>query len=63
MITFLVYGAFGGLLFLLVLQLQVVAGFSPLAAGSALLPVTVLMLGLSARLGCARAARSGRAGR
>jgi EmrB/QacA subfamily drug resistance transporter len=50
-ITFLVYGAFGGLLFLLVLQLQVVAGFSPLAAGSSLLPVTVLMLGLSARAG------------
>lgn len=50
-ITFLVYGAFGGLLFLLVLQLQVVAGFSPLAAGSALLPVTVLMLALSARFG------------
>jgi EmrB/QacA subfamily drug resistance transporter len=47
-ITFLVYGAFGGLLFLLVLQLQVVAGFSPLKAGSALLPVTLLMLGLSA---------------
>ncbi len=50
-ITFLVYGAFGGLLFLLVLQLQVVSGFSPLAAGSSLLPVTLLMLGLSARAG------------
>jgi len=50
-ITFLVYGAFGGLLFLLVLQLQVVAGFSPVEAGSALLPVTVLMLTLSARFG------------
>jgi EmrB/QacA subfamily drug resistance transporter len=50
-ITFLVYGAFGGLLFLLVLQLQVVAGFSPLKAGTALLPVTVLMLALSARSG------------
>ena len=50
-ITFLVYGAFGGLLFLLVLQLQVVAGFSPLKAGSALLPVTLLMLALSARSG------------
>jgi MFS family permease len=50
-ITFLVYGAFGGLLFLLVLQLQVVAGFSPVEAGSALLPVTVLMLALSARFG------------
>ena len=50
-ITFLVYGAFGGLLFLLVLQLQVVSGFSPLAAGTSLLPLTVLMLLLSARAG------------
>jgi EmrB/QacA subfamily drug resistance transporter len=50
-ITFLVYGAFGGVLFLLVLQLQVVSGFSPLAAGAALLPVTFLMLALSARAG------------
>jgi EmrB/QacA subfamily drug resistance transporter len=50
-ITFLVYGAFGGLLFLLVLQLQVVSGFSPVAAGASLLPVTLLMLGLSARSG------------
>lgn len=52
-ITFLVYGAFGGLLFLLVLQLQVVSGFTPLQAGAALLPVTVLMLALSARAGSA----------
>ena len=50
-LTFLVYGAFGGLLFLLVLQLQVVAGFSPVAAGAALLPITLLMLTLSARSG------------
>jgi len=48
-ITFCVYGAFGGMLFLLVLQLQVGAKFSALAAGSALLPVTVLMLLLSPR--------------
>ncbi len=48
-ITFCVYGAFGGMLFLLVLQLQVSAGFSALAAGTALLPVTVLMLLLSPR--------------
>jgi EmrB/QacA subfamily drug resistance transporter len=50
-ITFLVYGAFGGVLFLLVLQLQVVSGFSPVKAGAALLPVTFLMLALSARAG------------
>jgi EmrB/QacA subfamily drug resistance transporter len=48
-VTFLVYGAFGGVIFLLVLELQLVAGFSPLAAGMALLPTTILMLLLSAR--------------
>ncbi len=51
LITFLVYGAFSGLLFLLVLQLQVVSDYSPLEAGAALLPVTLLMLALSARAG------------
>jgi EmrB/QacA subfamily drug resistance transporter len=50
-VTFGVYGALGGVLFLLALQLQIVAGFEPLAAGTALLPVTVLMLLLSARAG------------
>ncbi|WP_143219846.1 MFS transporter, partial [Actinomadura sp. CNU-125] len=50
-VTFLVYGGMGVLFFLLVLQLQVVGGFSPVAAGAALLPVTVLMLLLSARAG------------
>jgi EmrB/QacA subfamily drug resistance transporter len=43
-ITFCVYAAFGGELFLLVLELQVAAKFSALEAGSALLPITVLML-------------------
>jgi EmrB/QacA subfamily drug resistance transporter len=51
LVTFLVYGAFTGVLFLLVLQLQVVARFSPLLAGTALLPVTILMLVLSPRAG------------
>ena len=50
-VTFLVYGAFGGVIFLLVLQLQLVAGFSPLAAGTALLPTTILMLLLSSWAG------------
>jgi MFS family permease len=50
-VTFLAYGAFGGIFFLLVVHLQVVAGFSPLAAGIALLPITVLMLLLSAQAG------------
>ena len=50
-VTFLVYGALGGTLFLLVLELQVVAGFSPLEAGISLLPSTLLMLVLSSRAG------------
>jgi putative Ca2+/H+ antiporter (TMEM165/GDT1 family) len=58
LVTFAVYGALGGTLFLLVVHLQVVAGFSPLAAGTSLLPITVCMLLLSAR-GGALAARIG----
>ena len=49
--TLLVYGALGVVFLLLVLQLQVVAGFSPTAAGAALLPVTAIMLVFSARAG------------
>jgi EmrB/QacA subfamily drug resistance transporter len=49
--TLLVYGALSVVFLLLVLQLQVVAGFTPLAAGTALLPVTVIMLVFSARAG------------
>ncbi|WP_201931487.1 MFS transporter [Nocardioides donggukensis] len=49
--TFVIYAAFSVVLFLLVLHLQVVAGFGPLAAGTALLPITVVMLALSARSG------------
>ena len=47
--TFAVYAALGGATFLLVLQLQVGLGYSALAAGASLLPVTLLMLALSAR--------------
>jgi EmrB/QacA subfamily drug resistance transporter len=50
-VTFLVYGALGGAFFLLPIQLQRVIGLSPLMAGLALLPVTVVMLLLSARAG------------
>ena len=50
-VTFVIYGALGGSLFLLPLQLQQVAGFSPLAAGVSLLPLTLIMLVLSARAG------------
>jgi EmrB/QacA subfamily drug resistance transporter len=49
--TMLIYGAMGAVFLLLVLQLQIVAGFSPLAAGTALLPVTAVMLVFSARAG------------
>ena len=49
--TLLLYGALGVVFLLLVLQLQIVAGFSPLAAGTALLPVTAVMLLFSARAG------------
>ena len=50
-VTFLVYAALGCVFFLLVVALQVVAGFSPIAAGTAMLPVTLIMLLLSARAG------------
>ena len=50
-VTFAVYAAFGAIFFLLVVHLQVVAGFSPIAAGTAMLPITVVMLALSARGG------------
>jgi EmrB/QacA subfamily drug resistance transporter len=50
-VTLLVYAALGAMFVLLVLHLQVVAGYSPLLAGTALLPVTVLMLIFSARVG------------
>ena len=46
-VTLGVYFALGGATFLLVLQLQDVLGYSPLAAGAALTPITVLLLVLS----------------
>lgn len=57
-VTFIVYGGLGGALFLLPVELQDAVGYSPMAAGISLLPVTVLMLVLSARSG-ALAARIG----
>jgi EmrB/QacA subfamily drug resistance transporter len=50
-VTFLVYAALGGALFLLPIQLQRGLGYSALAAGTALLPITMLLLLLSARAG------------
>lgn len=49
--TLLIYGALSVVFVLLVLQLQTVAGFSPLAAGTSLLPLTAIMLLFSARAG------------
>src|SRR4051812_26240616 len=49
--TLLVYGALGGALFLLVLQLQFTLGYSALEAGAALLPFTVVMFALSPTAG------------
>lgn len=51
LMTLLVYAALGAVLFFLVLQLQTVAGYEPLQAGLATLPITVVMLLLAARGG------------
>lgn len=51
LVTLCVYAAFGGFFFLTALQLQVVVGYNPLQAGTALLPTTALMLLFSARSG------------
>jgi EmrB/QacA subfamily drug resistance transporter len=57
-VTFVVYGALGGALFLLPIQLEQVAHYTAIEAGVSLLPITVIMLLLSARSG-ALAARIG----
>src|SRR5918992_1434945 len=49
--TFAMYGGLGLLFFFLVLFLQQVAGWSALAAGTATLPVTLVMFALSMRIG------------
>ena len=51
LVTFVVYAALGGFFFLFVSFLQISMGYSPIAAGAATLPVTLLMLALSARSG------------
>jgi EmrB/QacA subfamily drug resistance transporter len=51
LVTFAVYAALGGFFFLFVAFLQISLGYSPIAAGAASLPVTALMLLLSARAG------------
>jgi MFS family permease len=51
LLTFVVYTALGGVFFLLVSFLQISMGYSAIEAGAASLPVTLLMLLLSARSG------------
>jgi EmrB/QacA subfamily drug resistance transporter len=58
LVTFAVYAALSGFFFLVVVHLQVVAGYSPLASGVALVPITLLMAAFSSRSG-AYAARRG----
>lgn len=51
LMTFVVYAALSAIMFFLIFQLQTVAGWTPLAAGIASLPITVCMLLLAARGG------------
>ncbi len=51
LVTLAVYAALGGALFLLAVDLQQALRYSPVSAGAALFPVTVVMLLLSARAG------------
>ncbi|HEU5271237.1 MAG TPA: MFS transporter [Jatrophihabitans sp.] len=51
LMTFTTYGALSAVLFLFVLQLQISAGYGPLVAGLAPLPLSLLMLLLSPRAG------------
>jgi EmrB/QacA subfamily drug resistance transporter len=50
-VTFAVYAALSAVLFLLSLVLQQALGYSPLAAGSATVPLTLVMLAFSSRSG------------
>ena len=49
--TLTMYAGLGGMLFLLGIYLQQIAGYSALAAGAAFLPVTAVMFALSRRFG------------
>jgi EmrB/QacA subfamily drug resistance transporter len=50
-LTFVVYAALSGVMMLFVMQLQISLGYSPTIAGMAGLPITLLLLLLSARSG------------
>ncbi|HUS26312.1 MAG TPA: MFS transporter [Nevskiaceae bacterium] len=49
--TLAMYGALGGFFFALIIHLQTVVGFSSLQSGISFLPVTLLLLALSGRVG------------
>jgi EmrB/QacA subfamily drug resistance transporter len=49
--TLALYAIFNGNFFILIIYLQTALGYSPLAAGLATLPVTLIMIGLASRLG------------
>lgn len=51
LVTLVVYAALGGAMFLLVVVLQEALGYSALASGAAILPITVVLLLLSSRVG------------
>jgi MFS family permease len=50
-VTFVINGALGGFAFVFIPALEIVAGYSPVVAGSALVPVTVVTLLLSGTSG------------
>ena len=49
--TLMIYGGLGAMSFFVVIFLQQVAGYSPIAAGLSLMPITLLMWTLSRRFG------------
>jgi EmrB/QacA subfamily drug resistance transporter len=51
LLTFVVYAALGGVMMLMVMQLQISLGYPPMLAGLGGLPITILMLLLSSRSG------------
>src|SRR2546421_239741 len=59
-VTFFVYAGLSGIAFFLIVELQTVAGYSALVAGTTMLPLTVLLLAGSARVGARRAGHDAR---
>jgi EmrB/QacA subfamily drug resistance transporter len=51
LVTFFVYGAFGAFSLVFTIALETISGYSPVKAGSTLLPITIITLLLSGRSG------------